>query len=484
MQSQGFSGTPGGGREEDVYSLKWHTFHSHLSSTLRQFLLDPADDFLSDVTLVAEGQCIRSHRLLLSLCSPHFKKLLQQGRVSTPHSGAHYITPTNTVIILNNVAFRDLRHIIEFIYNGEVKIKGSLELQGFLQTGELLQIEGLAKSSGIGGQSGDNSSSSAGQTTTTTPNDGYHHHMGQGINHIPSVVVPDPTTMASKVQKTHASFLSPYQSTSKCQQRNTAVASATSLVPMSQPLSSDASWEIVPHVSQSSSSLLGLPSIDSEQSTSSLGSKSCQRPPFKRSKTETVTRPQSDPLQISSEMSLNASAHSSTTGNLGMQVQPGMDTEEEEQIIPLNIKTEFDSVDEDMYGSDEDEEFAGDYEVVAFGDREGEGGDVEGEGGRGEDNNSRKSKAGTSRKSARASTVADGAKNQGQKLEVSQTERGARISHRGFYYSFQKKGTQKKIWRCVRCSKFRCRARLHTTESDLHPEIIKIIGEHNHEPGV
>jgi DNA mismatch repair ATPase MutL len=49
-------------------------------------------------------------------------------------------------VILNGVKFRDLENVIQFIYNGEVKVADNDELQGFLQTGELLQIEGLTKS--------------------------------------------------------------------------------------------------------------------------------------------------------------------------------------------------------------------------------------------------------------------------------------------------------------------------------------------------
>jgi BTB/POZ domain-containing protein len=62
-------------REGELYSLKWHTFESHLSSGLKLFLQE--GEFLTDVALVAEGRQLRSHRMLLSLCSPHFKQLFQ-----------------------------------------------------------------------------------------------------------------------------------------------------------------------------------------------------------------------------------------------------------------------------------------------------------------------------------------------------------------------------------------------------------------------
>jgi hypothetical protein len=51
----------------------------------------------------------------------------------------------NTIVIINNVKFRDLENLIHFMYNGEVKVATNQELQGFLQAGELLEIEGLTK---------------------------------------------------------------------------------------------------------------------------------------------------------------------------------------------------------------------------------------------------------------------------------------------------------------------------------------------------
>jgi len=51
---------------------------------------------------------------------------------------------SNHVVILNQVKFQDLRNVVHFLYHGEVKITNS-DLQGFLQVGELLQVEGLVR---------------------------------------------------------------------------------------------------------------------------------------------------------------------------------------------------------------------------------------------------------------------------------------------------------------------------------------------------
>jgi len=53
----------------------------------------------------------------------------------------------NTIVILNNVRFQDLEHIIRFVYHGEVNVPHK-DLEKFLKTAELLQIEGLAQPEG------------------------------------------------------------------------------------------------------------------------------------------------------------------------------------------------------------------------------------------------------------------------------------------------------------------------------------------------
>lgn len=57
-----------------MYSLKWNNFQTHLASGIRQLL--EKDEF-TDVILACEGQFVRAHKFLLSLCSPFFKKLFQ-----------------------------------------------------------------------------------------------------------------------------------------------------------------------------------------------------------------------------------------------------------------------------------------------------------------------------------------------------------------------------------------------------------------------
>jgi len=68
------------------------------------------DEELFDVTLVAGERQIRAHRLILSACSAFFKRLLKL-----------YATP-NPLIVMLDVSHCDLMNILDFMYNGEVKV--------------------------------------------------------------------------------------------------------------------------------------------------------------------------------------------------------------------------------------------------------------------------------------------------------------------------------------------------------------------------
>lgn len=116
----------GGGQQ---YCLKWNNYQESLSSTFSDLL---ASDTFVDVTLSCEGQkIVRAHRLLLSACSPYFRRLLS-GLASSQHP----------IIILRDVSHSDLVGILEFIYNGEVSIEQEC-LPGFLAVAETLRIRGL-----------------------------------------------------------------------------------------------------------------------------------------------------------------------------------------------------------------------------------------------------------------------------------------------------------------------------------------------------
>ncbi|XP_077293695.1 uncharacterized protein LOC143916454 [Arctopsyche grandis] len=113
----------------EQFTLRWNKFHSNVSAGFVALL---EHEELVDVTLAAEGQLLRAHKLVLSLCSPYFKRLF----AAHPHD--------HPVVILKDVTLAELRDILHFMYRGEVNICQQ-DLSSFLHTAELLQVRGLSE---------------------------------------------------------------------------------------------------------------------------------------------------------------------------------------------------------------------------------------------------------------------------------------------------------------------------------------------------
>jgi len=127
----------------DQFCLKWNNYQASLTSAFKNLLEE--EDFV-DVTLTAENQTLKAHKVVLSACSPYFRDLLKG------------INPwQHPVLVLRDVPFLDLHTILAFVYVGEVNVIQD-NLQSFLKTAELLQIKGLTEEPGHGGISGQVSS--------------------------------------------------------------------------------------------------------------------------------------------------------------------------------------------------------------------------------------------------------------------------------------------------------------------------------------
>ncbi|KAJ8952245.1 hypothetical protein NQ318_007404 [Aromia moschata] len=68
---------------EQQYSLRWNDFHSSILSSFRH--LRDEEDFV-DVTLACDGCSFKAHKVVLSACSPYFRRLLKANPASTPSS--------------------------------------------------------------------------------------------------------------------------------------------------------------------------------------------------------------------------------------------------------------------------------------------------------------------------------------------------------------------------------------------------------------
>ncbi|XP_026469630.1 protein abrupt-like [Ctenocephalides felis] len=122
----GTSGSPT--PSEQQYSLRWNDFHSSILSSFRR--LRDEEDFV-DVTLACEGCSFTAHKVVLSACSPYFRRLLKANPCEHP------------IVILRDVRGEDMESLLRFMYHGEVHI-GHEQLPDFLKTAQLLQVRGLA----------------------------------------------------------------------------------------------------------------------------------------------------------------------------------------------------------------------------------------------------------------------------------------------------------------------------------------------------
>lgn len=111
------------------FCLKWNDFESSISNSFRD--LKEAGDFF-DVTLVCQDQQVEAHKVILSACSPFFKTILKKN----PHP--------HPLLYLKDIKFANLESLLEFMYQGEVKVPQD-ELGPFLAVAEELRVKGLTQ---------------------------------------------------------------------------------------------------------------------------------------------------------------------------------------------------------------------------------------------------------------------------------------------------------------------------------------------------
>jgi hypothetical protein len=89
------------------------------------------DQHFTDVTLAtADNRQIKTHKVIISLCSTFFKRIL----IRNPHK--------NPLIYLKGIEYKYLESIMKFIYLGQCHVENN-EYQDLLQTAKDLEIIGL-----------------------------------------------------------------------------------------------------------------------------------------------------------------------------------------------------------------------------------------------------------------------------------------------------------------------------------------------------
>ena len=113
---------------EEKLCLKWNDFQGNVISSFGQLRGD--QDF-TDVTLACEDVQFEAHKLILSTCSPFFRKLLKRTNKQQ-----------HPLLYMRGMKARDLEAVLDFIYQGETNIFQD-DLDGFLLIAEELQLKGL-----------------------------------------------------------------------------------------------------------------------------------------------------------------------------------------------------------------------------------------------------------------------------------------------------------------------------------------------------
>ena len=94
--------------DSEHFNLAWNQFENCAGLTFKNLLSD--EDF-ADVTLACEGdKQLTAHKVILSSCSPFFRKVLLKNKHQHP------------LLYLKGVKFTDLQLIVKFIYLGQIEI--------------------------------------------------------------------------------------------------------------------------------------------------------------------------------------------------------------------------------------------------------------------------------------------------------------------------------------------------------------------------
>lgn len=115
----------------EKFCLKWNDFQVNASKSFG--LLKQDQDFF-DVTLISDDdKSVAAHKVVLAASSDVFKHILRKADHSKP------------MIYLSGINERELTHIIDYIYEGEVNVYQN-ELDDFLDVAQRLKIQGLVGS--------------------------------------------------------------------------------------------------------------------------------------------------------------------------------------------------------------------------------------------------------------------------------------------------------------------------------------------------
>ena len=117
--------------EEDTFCLKWSEYNSSISQSFEEFR--DVSEFC-DLTFISDDkQQFKAHKVILAASSAFFRNILSN--MNHPYQQAH------SMLFLNGIHSAELKALLEFIYQGEVKM-GKQNLQSFVGLAQKLELKG------------------------------------------------------------------------------------------------------------------------------------------------------------------------------------------------------------------------------------------------------------------------------------------------------------------------------------------------------
>ena len=113
----------------EKFSLKWNDYQSNVSKTFSQ--LRYKEDFC-DVTLVGDDfKQVTAHKVILASCSGYFNKILN-----------NISKNSHPVLCIDGIDSTDIQNVLDYIYNGEIKIYQE-DIERFFTLAQKLKLEGI-----------------------------------------------------------------------------------------------------------------------------------------------------------------------------------------------------------------------------------------------------------------------------------------------------------------------------------------------------
>ena len=111
------------------HDVTWETYDEDMREALHRMMIE---NVLTDVTLVSDDQIkIQAHKIILNASSPVFQTFISS-----------FEDLPRAVIYLKGVKYEEMRHVLDFIYLGEISIEQD-KLATFLSLSENLQLKGV-----------------------------------------------------------------------------------------------------------------------------------------------------------------------------------------------------------------------------------------------------------------------------------------------------------------------------------------------------